>query len=134
MPPGHSATAAWPLRLVLDNGSSVELSSACTVVSGWTEVGSLNLKLIGPEGVDEHADLFTAIPVDGFWIADVVCVVHEDEQVHSESGLALTSVSGEEIQVVAGVSPGSVSMRAPFVSEPFEPEFAADSYSRKPLT
>ncbi|KVF27191.1 hypothetical protein WJ07_06870 [Burkholderia vietnamiensis] len=129
LPAGHSLACAWQCRFVLNNGYSLEFSSACTVVTGWHEVGSLNTKYHSMEA-DEGADIFQEFEIESFRIAVIERLLYEDSQVYSECGLVFHDGFGAEIIVAAGVSPGSVSINAPFSQECFAPEFPVAAYHR----
>lgn len=130
MPVGHSLQAAWNFRLILSNGYSLEFSSACTVVVGWQEVGSLNIQLINEAnpGIDS---VFVRVEVPPFRIKSLVKLVYEDQNFRSECGIAIEGDNEEEIVIAAGNSPGSVSIAAPFSVSPFEPEFSVSECIRE---
>lgn len=50
-----------------------------------------------------------------------------------ESGLRLLDSDGVELVVVAGEMPGTLAIRAPFLKEPFFPEYPLDEYSSESL-
>ncbi|WP_157655502.1 hypothetical protein [Burkholderia ubonensis] len=132
LPEGHSLECAWQCRFLLDGGGILEFSSACTVVAGWHEVGSLNIKkIVGKD--DSNRDIFHEIAVEKFFIASIDCLVYDDPDVYSECGIVFRDGSGHELIIAAGVSPGSVSVKAPFANELFAPEFSLGDYGRVPL-
>lgn len=129
LPEGHTLKCAWQCRIFLDNNDVFEFSSACTEVAGWQEVGSLNIERIHP--VENSAGaLFSKTSIERFTIVSVDCLVYETPDVYAECGIVLRAVSGEEVIIAAGVSPGSVSVQAPFSSLPFDPEFSVPDYTR----
>lgn len=132
LPEGHSLESAWQCRFLLEKGGTFEFSSACTVVAGWQEVGSLNVKHI-LQGEDLNERLFIEVKVERFHITAVECLVYEAQEVYSECGIVLRDATGRELIVAAGVSPGSVSIKAPFSKEPFSPEFVLGDYRRVEL-
>jgi hypothetical protein len=127
LPEGHSLECAWQCRFLLAHGSVLEFSSACTVVTGWQEVGSLNIKYSHSEA-DRSADIFKEVAVAKCHIAAIQRLIYEDSRVYSECGLVIHDLSGREVIVAAGVSPGSVSVSAPFSDESFSPEFPLTYY------
>lgn len=131
LPVGHSLECAWLLRLLLDTGGALEFSSATTVVSGWEEAGSLNIRLLGASEMDE--DLFVRSAVDRFQIDEIECLVYEDANIHTECGMALRSLAKEELVIAASTPPGSVSMKAPFSAGEFRPEFPVSEYRAERL-
>lgn len=130
MPTGHSFQAAWIFRLIFSNGSSLEFSSACTMVVGWQEVGSLNIQLINQAKPDIDAVL-VRFEVPPFRVTSLVKLVYEDNNFRSECGIAIGGENGDEIVVATGVSPGSVSIAAPFSTSAFDPEFSVSECSRE---
>lgn len=135
MPLGQSLQAAWIFQLIFDDGSLLEFSSACTQVIGWQEVGSLNIQLIrhpSNEQSDKGSDLLKT-DVPNFRLNSLAKLVYVDNDVSSECALVLCGVSGEEIVVSAGISPGSVSIAAPFSETSFEPQFSVSVCKRELL-
>jgi hypothetical protein len=133
LPAGHSLGCAWQCRFMLGNGYALEFSSACTVVADWQEVGSLNIEYLAIGEADEGAAVFQEYEIGSFRIAAVERLVYEDSHVYSECGLVFHDKSGMEVIVAAGVSPGSVSINAPFSRERFAPEFPVADYHRAPF-
>ena len=109
MPANHSTKNCWLLRLVFSGGFSLEFSSVFTDIGDWQEMGSLNIKFV--DEIDN--DLFIHNDIESFKIKNIFELVYHSEEVFSESGVTLISEEGGEIVVVCGVSPGSVSMKAP---------------------
>lgn len=130
LPDGHSFQAAWLFRIILDNSVTLEFSAASTEVVDWQEVGSLNIRLL--ESPEKQVAM-VEMPIEPFSIYDVEKIIYEDEDVISECGLVFRARSGNEIVIAAGVSPGSVSISAPFANDPFEPQFALSTCSRVKL-
>lgn len=130
LPEGHSLSAAWQYRMHFDDGTAWEFSSACTEIDGWQEIGSLNVRNVSNEPVSH---LFQRTDIIAFPIRRLEYLVHQDAKVFAESGLIFASDDGKEIIVAAGVSPGSVSVLAPFSSQPFEPELSPQDYARLPV-
>jgi len=118
LPEGHTLKCAWQCRIFLDNNDVFEFSSACTEVAAWQEVGSLNIERI--QTVENSADaLFSRAGIEKFTIASVDCLVYETPDVYAVCGIVLRAVSGEEVIIATGVSPGSVSVQASFSSLTF---------------
>jgi len=128
LPAGHSLGCAWQCRFIFGDSYALEFSSACTVVAGWQEVGSLNVRFIPSGKADEGDAVFQECKIEGFSIAAVERLIYEDSHVYSECGLVFHERFGAEVIVAAGVSPGSVSIKAPFSKERFAPEFAVGDY------
>jgi hypothetical protein len=53
--------------------------------------------------------------------------------VEAESGIVLRSPSGGEITIVSGAFPYSISVKADFIHEEFQPEYDLAKYKRVPL-
>ncbi len=135
MPTGHSFQAAWIFRLIFSNGASLEFSSACTMVVGWQEAGSLNIQLIDQEANEKLAidAVLVRVEIPPFRVTSLVKLVYEDKNFRSECGIAIGGGNEEEIVVATGISPGSVSISVPFSTSPFEPEFSVSECSRELL-
>lgn len=135
MPQGHSFASAWQFRLFFDNRYLIDFSSACTEVGGWQEVGSLNIRASLGDFPDEDKNVKPLVKtnVDGFRVDSIDSLVYEDADVYAECGIVFRDLSGKEITIVAGQSPGSVSVLAPFSAGEFKPEFAIEAYSRLPI-
>ena len=132
MPTGHSFQAAWIFRLIFSNGASLEFSSACTMVVGWQEAGSLNIQLIS-QAISEKPDIdavLERVEVPPFRVTSLVKLVFEDNNFRSECGIAIGG-ENEEIVITTGISPGSVSIAAPFSTSSFEPEFSVSECNRE---
>lgn len=136
MPYGHSFQAAWLFWLVLASGEVLEFSSACTQVVDWQEVGSLNIRFIGPAGVTStDSELHRAtVAVPPVHLQALEKLVYEDTDVVSECALVLRGEGGNEIVVAAGVPPGSVSVIASFSKGAFEPQFSISTCRRERLS
>ena len=125
MPIDHSFQAAWIFRLILSNGTSLEFSSACTAVMDWQEVGSLNIQLVNQAANKKSVTdaVLLRIEVTPFRIISLKKLTYEDKNFRTECGIAIYGQNEEEILITTGISPGSVSIAAPFSTDPFEPEF-----------
>lgn len=130
IPESQSLTATWQLRLHFDNDTILEFSSACTEVDGWQEIGSLNVRKVSSEPADK---VFHRTVVNSFKVCRVERLIHEDPIVFAEAGLVFIESNQTEIIIAAGVSPGSVSVLAPFSAQAFEPELSAPDYKRQPI-
>ncbi|GAA5784642.1 hypothetical protein [Chitiniphilus shinanonensis] len=135
LPDGHTLESAWLFRLILSNAKIFEFSSACTEVAEWQEVGSLNIRFIAEEEPfsDSNGGVFIKNNVEKLPIKSVGCLVYEDDDVYAESGILIKLDSGEKVIVASGVSPGSVSVMAPFSTEKFSAEFSISDYRYEPL-
>lgn len=137
LPDGHTFDAAWEFQLYFgDDDVFVEFSSACTQVVDWQEVGSLNIRVDSCDGgsttsirpdPSKHA-------ISSFFVESLEKLVYEDDDVISECGLVLHGSDGAEIIIAAGISPGSVSVAAPFATGSFEPQFSLGTCRREPCT
>ncbi|MBT2337073.1 hypothetical protein J7E49_24615 [Variovorax paradoxus] len=133
VPKSQTLEAAWLFRLILDTGWIVDLSSACTGVGGWQEIGSLNLGF-AREGTDATAIEWVINSIEDFQIASVERLIFEDAEVYAESGIALKDTAHREIVVAAGVAPGSVSVLMPASTTPLQSEFELERLVRRPLS
>ncbi|MDQ0017470.1 hypothetical protein J2W23_005883 [Variovorax boronicumulans] len=131
VPKSQTLEAAWLFRLILDSGWILDLSSSCTAVGGWQEIGSLNLGF-AREGADATAIEWVVHPMD-FRIASAERLIFEDAEVYAESGIALKDMTHGEIVVAAGVAPGSVSVLMPSSAGPLRSEFDIERLMRRPL-
>lgn len=129
LPPQHSLSAAWPFRIVLDRGWIVDFSSATNSVGGWQEIGSLNIHFSISLSSEEDPQ-FIMTDVHNFTILKCERLTYNEPDIYAECGIVFTSQTGSELLVAAGTSPGSVSIRPPFSSDPFAPEFEMDKYKR----
>lgn len=132
VPKSQTLEAAWLFRLILDSGWILDLSSACTGVGGWQEIGSLNLAFAREEG-DATAIEWVINPIEDFQIASVERLIFDDAEVYAETGIALKDAAHREIVVAAGVSPGSVSVLIPASASPLQAEFEIENLTRRPL-
>lgn len=128
LPANHFLGCAWLLRLYIDKIGLIQFSSACTQTHGWQEVGSLNMKVVVDGDVDDYGTLFEFVGIDEFVIKSVGLLIYDDAATYAECGIVFYSSTGNEICIAAGVSPGSVSVKAPFSNEEFDPEFQPSSY------
>lgn len=133
MPTGHSFQAAWIFRLIFSNGASLEFSSACTMVVGWQEAGSLNIQLVNQVTHEKSVidAVLVRVEMPPFRVTSLAKLVYEDKDFRSECGIAIGGENEEEIVVATGISPGSVSIAAPFSTSPFEPEFSVSECNRE---
>ena len=131
MPKNHSFESAWLFRLIFNNQYLVEFSSDCTEVTGWQEMGSLNLLAVLDVNLEQKNEVFLVAETSNFAVENMECLVYRDADVYAECGLVFYSSLGEEIIIAAGVSPGSVSIQAPFSTQKFQPEFAVSDYHRE---
>ncbi|MDP4076702.1 hypothetical protein [Acidovorax sp. A1169] len=132
LPEGHTLQCAWQLIFVFDNGMALEFSSACTVVVGWDEVGSLNVSAKITEGKGSPAGACNIF--SEFTVREIERVVYEDDEIVVQTGIVFVGEEGDEIYVCSGISPGSVSVRAPFyIYEDFKPQFSLSQCIRQPI-
>lgn len=127
LPANHSLGCAWLLRFYFDKIGFIEFSSACTQTHGWQEVGSLNMKVVD-SNANDGSKLFEFVGIDEFIIKSVGLLIYDEPATYAECGIVFYSSTGNEICIAAGVSPGSVSVKAPFSNEEFDPEFPPSSY------
>ena len=130
LPKGHTLETAWQFQICFDSGDVFEFSSACTEVQDWQEIGSLNINKIN--GI-ANENIFEKFNVESFCISNVEVLVYEDVNVFAECGIVLIGSPGSEVIVAASVSPGSVSVQAPFSTLPFQPEFSVNDYQRRAI-
>ena len=136
MPEGHTFHSAWEFQLHFDgSGTFIEFSSACTQVVDWQEVGSLNVRFVARDE-KYKASVGLELPkhdISFFAVEKVEVLVYEDDDVISECGLVLSGADGGEIIIAAGISPGSVSVSAPFATGSFEPQFSISACRRESM-
>ncbi|UXY17351.1 hypothetical protein N8I74_18850 [Chitiniphilus purpureus] len=133
-PIGHSPRACWILELFFLNKSFIRLSSVCTQIKDWHEIGSLVIEFFPGEALENSINIeFEKHSVSGFYIESVEKIIYEDEDVIAENGIAFSSQSGLEFIVAVGESPGSVSFAAPNFLEELHPEIPIAMCQRKPL-
>lgn len=137
MPVKHGFDAAWRFQLIFEKiNMSFEFSSAFTQIKEWQEVGSLNILVV--KGDADNAvkieNFFLKHPIPPFFVEKIEKLIYEDDDVISECGIVLSGADGTEITIAAGVSPGSVSIAAPFATAPFDPEFSIEDYKRESMT
>ncbi|QGG91516.1 hypothetical protein GH983_13980 [Agrobacterium sp. MA01] len=135
MPEGHTFNAAWEFQLHFGNDNLlVEFSSACTQVADWQEAGSLNIRMAYyGESIASIGSAHSATAISPFTVERLEKLVYEDDDVISECGLILNGSDGTAIIFAAGISPGSVSVAAPFATGQFNPQFSLAACSRKIL-
>ena len=71
------------------------------------------------------------VDVPPFRVTSLIKLVYEDNNFSSECGIAIGGANEEEIVVATGISPGSVSVSAPFSTSTFEPEFSVSECKRE---
>lgn len=136
MPEGHAFEAAWDLRIRLSSGAVLEFSSACTESSGWQEVGSLNIRLLDLYALKDSSAVckYNEVEISSFPIMTIEKLIYEDNDVIVECGLVIYGCDGLEIVVAAGVSPGSVTLQAPFsAKQSFFPQFLLSDCRRQAM-
>lgn len=112
IPSKQSLQCAWLLRLFCSEGFMLEFSAASTSVGGWKEQGSLNINIV--EDVNKtDSEVFSYIKINSFRIQNILSLVHDSENIFSESGIVFQDGDGTEIIILCGVSPGSVTMKTP---------------------
>lgn len=122
-PDGHSEEAAWPVFLTFDDLSTFEISSASTQISGWDEIGSINIRRINFQAESLAKWRLVRRPLEKFKLSAVEKLVFEEEICVSECGLALVSAEGVSVLCASGIPPGSVSVLAPGATAEFRPQF-----------
>ncbi|WP_143062040.1 hypothetical protein [Faunimonas pinastri] len=136
MPPKHTFEAAWIFVLCFeDSNTFLELSSACTQIVDWEEIGSLNIRMDSNDAGESKsiASYLSKQEILPFSVRIIQKLIYEDDDVISECGLVLSGADGTEIVIAAGIPSGSVSVAAPFAEGSFEPEFPLVTYKREPL-
>jgi len=128
LPNSQTLKAAWLFRLVLDDGSSLEFSSASTEVVDWQEVGSINIRLVDKSS--PPAEDFLWVDMLPLEIVGVDVLIYEDEDVISECGIVICGIDEKEVIVAAGIPPGSVSIMNPILVGAFEPQFSVSTCRR----
>lgn len=134
VPIGHSLTTAWLVLLSLKSGVLVELCSLCNDLGDWQEVGSLKLRLIAGKVHDVPNVEWISSNVHNFIVDKVDKVEYCESSFRTECGLCFVSSNNEELWIVAGPAPGSVSVKLPDSCEDFVTEFPIDEYIRTELT
>jgi hypothetical protein len=135
MPDEHTFETAWLFYLFFSNGCLIEFSSACTEIGNWREIGSLNLRFDQDKFLDQKGErkLFAKNGIEIFYVNSIECLTFEDADVYAECGIVFCDSFGQEIIVAAGPTPGSISIRAPFSTGEFKPEFSMTEYKRTPI-
>jgi hypothetical protein len=134
LPEGHTLQSAWELSLIFDSGLVLEFSSACTQAVGWQEVGSLNVRLThrSVRGGVTTTGKQSEIAVPPIRLVAAEKLIYEDDDVVVECGLVLLGSNGQQMVIAAGISPGSVSVRASFsAGHAFEPQFQLSACRRQ---
>jgi hypothetical protein len=125
MPHGHTFEEAWLFQLKLDGGKTFEFSSSSTIVTGWQEVGSLNVSMTDdePENVHKKNGSSIMVAIKPIVVSAISVLVYEDNDVVAEPGIVLSSEGDGEVIISAGIAPGCVSVHAPFSGSAFSPQF-----------
>jgi len=130
LPNSQSLACAWELKLIFDNGISIDFSSACTNIGGWQEMGSLNI-FFSDYISDNNLDISVYQKSEvSFFVKSMDKLVFESSDVFSESGIIFLNGNGEEIIIATGVSPGSISVKAPFCEANFNSELELEDCHR----
>lgn len=133
-PDGQTVQEAWELSFVFGTGLIVEFSSACTQVVDWQEVGSLNVCMTDQSMEVDGAATAThkRVTVPAIGLISAERLVYEDDDVVVECGLVLRGRENQEVVIAAGISPGSVTVLAPFsLGGSFEPQFPLSDCRRE---
>lgn len=112
MPAKHSMKSTWQLRVVFSEGFSLEFSSVPADIGDWEEMGSLSIRYVDKSD-ETDSEIFIHNRLQNFKVKKILSLIYDSEKVFSESGIIFVSESGKEIVIVCGISPGSVSMKAP---------------------
>lgn len=131
VPSGQSLEGAWFLQLFLGSEFVVEITASSTRAENWQEFGTVNV-VVMEQGRQTQLD-GPKVEVMPFQIEDVTLLLYEDENHLVESGLALRGRQLEDVLIVAGEYPGSITVKAPFAGSGFEPQFPIASYKFLPL-
>ncbi|TFF18253.1 hypothetical protein E3C22_22130 [Jiella endophytica] len=134
MPFEQSFKMAWLFQLSLDNEMALEFWSDPVNAGGWEEVGVLCIRLVSnPQERAGTTFEWVGAQIAPFIIAKVQVLVDERPDFQAECGLEFFNDKGEDLIVVAGISPGSVTISAPFDRQNFDPECYLTEYKREPL-
>jgi len=128
-PKSQLLESAWNFRLYFAGGEILAFSSKCTSVGGWDEVGSLSIELIKNIAVSK-AGAFIKTNVEQFCVVSYSMLVYEKGNVYSETGIEFLDDEGMGLIIVAGPSPGSVSVSIPGILSELKPEFSISEYRR----
>src|SRR3954463_15510225 len=115
------AVVLWHLA-----GEGLKVQSVMHDIAERLEVGALEFSRI-TETVSETSEFDLS---DEFGIGlNASKLVLSIDGATIESGVVLQGTRGNEILLVAGVSPYTIAIRAPFFTEPFEPAYPLSEYS-----
>ena len=103
------------------------------MVDGWHEVGSLNIRMIDQANAENSgiAPVLIKFEVPPFQVIAIEKLLFEDNDFCSECGIVICGEDQAKIIVATGILPGSVSIKAPFSTAIFEPEFPAIECKRE---
>jgi hypothetical protein len=122
VPKRQNLECTWLLRLNFSNEITLEFSSLINNVGGWQEVGSINIKVVAQEQLDDAADIFLITKINQFTINDIKLLVDCDNKYYAECGVILINNFGEEIVIACSPELGAVSVKAPFNFGKFNPD------------
>lgn len=125
VPIDHSLRETWNFRVFLDNGFSIDFTSACTMINEIQEIGSLNIALnrnVVNDVNDKYANC-QRIVIPSFCISKLNKLIYEEDNFITECGILLSDATDRTIVVAAGVPPCSVTVSSFFNNNLFKPEF-----------
>jgi hypothetical protein len=132
--PKQTLGCNWGTVFVFDGGWCLSIAARMESLGGWKEIGSLVVRYC-------HSDALGAGCIEPFHLKHEV---PKAEIIRAE-GLSLLEDRGEcqcglvlighsfEIIIAPGISPGSISISAPFADADFEPEYQRECYVRTAL-
>lgn len=136
LPYSQSLSEVWELYVHFKEGFTFKLSSSCTSIGGWDELGSLNISFFDQTNFADRLDrsIYITNDINEFLISELKYLIYEEGNVYSECGIIMVSPHGEQIIVAASISPGSVSMQHSSIKTKFNPELQIDKYTEIEFT
>jgi hypothetical protein len=125
VPRNQTLAQCWPLRLVHSNGDDLQFWSEARSVGGWREVGALDI-----DTYIEGDLIWAESEIATFRVGAVELLIADVQSLQVVSGIAIQSLEGTELLIVAGVSPGSLSVCMPGEPSACDPEWPIEDYRR----
>jgi len=116
------------------DGTCLRITSNVHEQIPWSELGYLifsSTSAVFKENVQRFA-----VPSNFSFVTNIqtlISVHDEQPSIRSATGVALLYSNGEEVVVAAGGFPLSVTIKASFINEPFDPEFPVEACERHAL-
>ena len=130
LPKNQALKCVWSFRLYLSSGEILILSSKCSSVGGWDEVGYLSIDF--KENVDDlNSDKFIKTTIESFRVIDFALLIYDERDIYSEAGICFYDDLGSKIIGIAAPAPGALTIRMPNIKNEFEPEFLISDYQIK---